>query len=209
LSHEWVRHQYKKTFPSMKLINMDKGIQNNYPQIAKARPTRSIIRQGISADAECLAVLATQVWLHTYATDGISAVIARYVSDELSVSKFAAILTQENSTVLIAEMDAHTVGYALVNVDAPCPSGSPTVEVASLYVQEHFARQGIGSALLRECQQIAQQRTGRADYWLMVNAENLPAIAFYAKQGLVKTGTAYFELSGGKHENHVMVSSPT
>jgi diamine N-acetyltransferase len=134
-------------------------------------------------------------------------VIARYVLDELSVSKFAAILTQDNSTVLIAEVDGNTVGYTLVNVDAPCPSGSPTVEVVALYVQEHFARQGIGSALLRECEQIAQQRTGSADYWLTVNAQNLPAIAFYGRQGLVKTGTAYFELDGGKYENHVMVSA--
>jgi diamine N-acetyltransferase len=172
-------------------------------------PHKTAIRQAIAGDAERLSVLATQVWLHTYATDGISTVIARYVLDELSVSKFAAILTQTNSNVLIAEINAHAVGYALVNMNAPCPSGSPTVEVASLYVQEHFARQSIGSALLRECQQIARQRTGSADYWLTVNAKNSPAIAFYAKHGLVKAGTAYFELGGEKHENHVMVSTPT
>jgi diamine N-acetyltransferase len=170
-------------------------------------PLKPTVRQAIPTDANCLAVLAIEVWTHNYATGGISPVIARYVLDELSVSKFAAILAQDNSSILIAEVDGNTVGYALVNVNAPCPSGSPTVEVASLYVQEHFVRQGIGSALLRECQQIAQQRTGSADYWLTVNAQNLPAIAFYAKQGLVKTGTAYFELGGEKYENHVMVST--
>jgi diamine N-acetyltransferase len=172
-------------------------------------PSQYIIRQAITSDAECLAVLATQVWLQTYAIDGISPVIARYVLNELSVSKFAAILMQTNSNALIAEINSHTVGYALVNTNVPCPSGSPTVEVASLYVQENFARQGIGTALLRQCQQIAQQRKGSSDYWLTVNAQNFPAIAFYAKQGLVKTGTAYFDLGGEKHENHVMVSTPT
>jgi diamine N-acetyltransferase len=166
------------------------------------------IRQALPGDAECLAVLATQVWLHTYATDGISPVIARYVLDELSVSKFAAILTETNSAMLIAEINSHTVDYALVIVDTPCLSGCSTVKVASLYVQEHFARQGIGAALLRQCQQIARQRTGSSDYWLTVNAQNFPAIAFYAQQGLVKTGTAYFELGGEKYENHVMVSTP-
>jgi diamine N-acetyltransferase len=163
------------------------------------------IRRGIFVDAECLSVLATQVWLHTYATDGISAVIARYVLDELSVDKFATILTQENSTVLVAEVNGNTVGYGLVNVGSACPTGDSGVEVASLYVQEHFARQGIGSALLWECKQLALQHTGSSAYWLMVNAGNLPAIAFYAKHGLIKTGTAYFELGGEKHENHVMV----
>lgn len=163
---------------------------------------------GCSDDAQCLAALATQVWLHTYATDGISPLIARYVFDEFSANKFTAILTQANSTVLIAEINGNTVGYALVNVDAPCPSGGSTAEVVSLYVQEHFARQGIGTALLKQCQQAALSRTGSADIWLTVNAKNLPALAFYATQGLTKTGTAYFELGGEKHENHVMRSRP-
>ena len=170
-------------------------------------PLAATIREGIPADAERLAVLATQVWLHTYATEGISAVIARYVLSELSVSKFVACLAQESSTVLVAELDENIVGYAIVNTGVACPSGSPTVEVASLYVQEHFARKTIGSSLLRQSRQVALRRTGSSAIWLMVNAQNWPAIAFYQKHGLVKTGTAYFELGGDKHENHVLVSA--
>jgi diamine N-acetyltransferase len=170
-------------------------------------PVKPVLRPATPTDAECLAVLA-QVWPHTYATAGISPVIARYVLSEFSVSKFATILTQTDSTVLVAEVDGSTVGYALVHVDAPCPSGSGVgVELASLYVQAHFARQGIGATLFRTCQQLAQQRTGSAALWLTVNANNLPALAFYARQGLVKTGTAYFELGGERHENHVLVSA--
>jgi diamine N-acetyltransferase len=176
-----------------------------YSPAANATHLEPVFRQANLADAERLSVLASQVWLHTYATDGISPVIARYVLDEFSVSKFATTLTQENSTVLVAEVDANIVGYGLVNVGSACPAGDSSVEVASLYVQEHFARQGIGSALLRECQQLALQHTGSSAFWLTVNAENFPAIAFYSKHGLVKTGTAYFELGGEKHENHVMV----
>jgi diamine N-acetyltransferase len=170
-------------------------------------PVKTTIRHAVPADAECLSVLATQVWLHTYATDGISTVIARYVLVELSSAKFATILAQEHSTVLLAEVSEHTVGYALVNAGVTCPSGGPNVEVASLYVQAHFAGQGVGSALLRECQQLALQRTGSAAIWLTVNAKNYPAIAFYKKHGLAQTGTAFFELGGEKHENHVLVSA--
>jgi diamine N-acetyltransferase len=183
------------------------GSEKIYSLTAHAMHLKPIFRQANPVDAECLSVLAKQVWLHTYAAEGISPVIARYVLDELNVGKFANILTQENSTVLVAEVYGNTVGFAVMNMGVACPSGGPSVEVALLYVQEHFARQGIGSSLLRECQQLARQRTGSSTYWLTVNAKNLPAIAFYAKQGLVKTGTAYFELGGEKHENHVMVSS--
>lgn len=176
--------------------------------IADVVPVHPTIRQAIPDDAECLAALATQVWLHTYATDGISTVMARYVLAQFGVAKFAATLTQECSTVLVAAVNGHTVGYALVNAELACPGGGPGVEVATLYVQEHFTGQGIGSALLRECQQAAQQRTGSCAIWLTVNAQNLPAIAFYQKHGLAKTGTAYFDLGGEMHENHVMVSAP-
>lgn len=153
-------------------------------------------------------MLAAQVWLHTYATDGISVVIARYVLAELSAAKFAAMLTRECSTVLVAEVNGHTVGYALVKEGVACPNGGPNVEVASLYVQEHFVGKGIGSALLRACQQLALLRTGSSAVWLTVNAKNYPAIAFYKKHGLAQTGTAYFELGGEKHENHVLVCTP-
>lgn len=170
-------------------------------------PFETIIREGVPSDAERLAVLATQVWLHTYATDGVSRVIARYVLSELSVNKFQACLLRESSTVLVAEVSENILGYAVVNFGVPCPSGSPTVEVASLYVQEHFARKGIGSSLLFESQRVACRRTGNSAIWLMVNAENWRAIAFYEKHGFRKTGTAYFELGGEKHENHVLVSS--
>ncbi len=170
-------------------------------------PVKTTIRHAIAADAECLAALATQVWLHTYATDGISCAIARYVLAEFSATKFSAVLAQEHSTVLLAETNGHAVGYALANLGVACPAGGPSVEVASLYVQAHFARRGIGSVLLRECQQLALQRTGSAAIWLTVNAKNYPAIAFYKAHGLVQTGTANFELGGGKHENHVLVGT--
>jgi diamine N-acetyltransferase len=170
-------------------------------------PIKPTIRHAVPADAECLSVLATQVWLHTYATDGVSNVIAQYVLAEFSAAKFAAILAQEHSTVLVAEVNGHTMGYALVNTGVACAANGPCVEVASLYVQAHFAGQGIGSALLRDCQRLALQRTGSAAIWLTVNAKNYPAIAFYKKHGLAQTGTAYFELGGEKHENHVLASA--
>ncbi len=167
----------------------------------------AVIREGAPSDAERLAVLATQVWLHTYATDGIDTAIARYVLSELSVDKFGSLLTRKDVTVLVAGIDENIVGYAVVNVDAKCPSASCQVEVVSLYVQEHFARKGIGSSLLIESRRVAHRCVGSTTIWLKVYARNFPAIAFYRKHGLVKTGTAYFELGGEKHENHVLVST--
>lgn len=48
------------------------------------------IRSGRPGDARRLAVLATQVWLHTYATDGVTDEISAYVLSEFTVERFLA-----------------------------------------------------------------------------------------------------------------------
>lgn len=166
-----------------------------------------IIRTAAQADAENLAALGMQVWLHTYATDGISSEISRYVLSEFTGERFAALLTNPSAAVLAAEVNASLVGYAVIDFGATCPvSTSATVELATLYVQEHFASRGVGSALLGRAEAMANQQTNNP-LWLAVNAKNSRAIAFYAKHGYRKIGVTRFQLGNGAHENHVLVGS--
>ena len=164
------------------------------------------VRPGNPGDADRLAVLGAQVWMHTYATQGVTQVIAEYVVREFSTTALAAILASSSfKHVAVAEIGASIVGYAVLAFSTPCPSDPKVqVELVTLHVQEHFSRQGVGSALLHYAQRLAQERASRL--WLMVNAKNVPAIAFYEKRGYTKVGTAYFELGGKKHENHVLTS---
>jgi hypothetical protein len=53
------------------------------------------IRPGKASDT--IAVLATQVWLHTYATTGITTDIAEYVLSELTPHKYQGILQDPTS----------------------------------------------------------------------------------------------------------------
>lgn len=163
------------------------------------------IRPGQPGDAGCLAVLATQVWLHTYATDGITDEIARYVMSELTVEKFSAALGDPEISFLMAEYAECLVGFAAVKFGASCPSvAGPVVELQTLYVQEHFAGHGIGRSLLQAAEARARERSA-SPLWLTVNAKNARAIAFYARQGYSKVGTTHFVLGEGRHENHVLV----
>jgi diamine N-acetyltransferase len=165
------------------------------PHIRVARPS----------DVDRLSVLAVQVWLHTYATDGINCEIAQYVLSELTVEKFLARLRDPEISIFVAEHGEFLVGFSVVTFGTLCPSGSRSnVELQTLYVQEHFVGRGIGRSLLQatECQ--ARERSA-APLWLTVNAKNARAIAFYARQGYNKVGTTYFALGEGRHENHVLV----
>lgn len=165
-----------------------------------------VVRPGRPGDAARLAALATQVFLHTYATQGISSAISDHVLSEFTPQKFTAWLGSETTRIVAAEEGAHLVGYARIDFGAVCPERSAsTAELATLYVQEHFAGQGVGSALLARAEALVGQRTGQP-LWLTVYAQNASAIAFYAARGYSTIGTAWFLLGGERHENHVLVA---
>jgi diamine N-acetyltransferase len=164
-----------------------------------------IIRKGLPADAEKLAALAIQVWLHTYAKEGISSTISGYVLSEFTAEKFSALLTSTSATIFVAEVNTNIVGYALIDVAVSCPEPTTSnVQLATLYVQEHFVGNGVGSALLAIAEALAVRQTNKP-LWLTVNAKNNRAIAFYAKYGYTKIGITQFRLGNKDHENHVLV----
>lgn len=175
--------------------------------VAHAVSENITLRAGVAADASRLAVLATQVWLHTYATDGVSGEIAQYVLAELTPEKFATALGAPSSAFLVAERGACLLGYAALQFDAPCPSlAGPVVELQTLYVQAHSLGQGVGWALLQAAQRLARQRSDSV-LWLTVNAQNARARAFYARQGYAQVGSSNFQLGHSRHENHVLVGT--
>lgn len=166
------------------------------------------VRYAELADAPRLAVLAAQVWMHTYATQGVSASIADYVLAELTPQAFVAKLSDPANTMLVAERDAHLLGLGVVRLNMPCASApTATVELSTLYVLAHYKGLGIGSRLLKDAQALAAAQA-RSPLWLTVNAQNLAAINFYMHHHFQRVGTAYFVLGGVAHKNLVMLSPP-
>jgi ribosomal protein S18 acetylase RimI-like enzyme len=166
--------------------------------VRRLNPT---IRGAQASDASCLAVLATQVWLHTYATAGISPEIANYTLTQLTPEKYLSVLDDASSHLLVAEYGGNLIGFAVVKFGEPCPANSKScAELQTLYVQAHFVGQGVGRQLLQAAEAIAS-----TPLWLTVNVSNANAIAFYSRQGYTKVGTAYFVLGESQHENHVLI----
>ena len=165
------------------------------------------VRAGHLGDAGRLAVLGAQVWLHTYATDGVNDEIAQYVLSEFSAEKFSVLLRGPETCLLVAEYGGCLVGYACIKLGAACPHGAKSVaELGTLYVQEHFIGQGIGRLLLQAAETEALERAA-SPLWLTVNAKNARAIAFYARQGYANLGTTHFVLGKAHHENHVLLGA--
>lgn len=167
--------------------------------------TQFSLRVACNADVKPLSALATQVWLHTYAKEGVSLVIADYVLGALNPARFAELVADPETHIVVAEHGDNLLGFATVRRNMPCPSGAlAQFELQTLYVQAHYVGKGVGSALLRHVTHWARAHAQSA-LWLTVNAQNQRAIDFYKAQGYRQQGTTLFMLGGVGHENHVMV----
>jgi diamine N-acetyltransferase len=167
------------------------------------KPTH-LIRTAGPEDAARIAVLGAHVWVHTYATAGVSDVFAQYVMTTFTPEKILALMNDPCIVLLVAEAEANLAGYIVMRFDSY--HADVPVEIETLYVQDSLAGHGMGSALLTHARGMAMARTGNRAIWLNVNAQNERAISFYRSRGMTQDGTAYFELGGIKHENKVMVA---
>jgi len=167
--------------------------------------SRVVIRPARPDDALCLGVLATQVFLDTYATGGIRPAIAREVLGAFSTEVCARLLADPGTRVDVAEVDDHLVGFNQLTLRARhalAPRGTQA-ELYRLYVQEPFTGLGLGTALLRSAEAMAVQH-GATVLWLTPWVHNHRALAFYARRGYRDHGPTLFRFEGEAHENRVL-----
>ena len=161
-------------------------------------------RPGTSCDALCVSVLAVQVFLDTYATDGIRPDLAREALSTYSPEAFAERLADPARAFVLAERSGHLVAFAEVAFDSisPVQTAHDGAELVRLYVQSRFKRVGIGSALLAQAEKLACLRSAKC-LWLTAWVGNAPALAFYAALHYTDLGATSYVLQGEAHENRI------
>jgi GNAT superfamily N-acetyltransferase len=165
-------------------------------------------RPAVASDALCIGVLATQVFLDTYATDGIRPTLAREVLEFLSTDAVTAQLAAPDLRFIVAEREGHLVGFAQLTMGAeqPLVPARSSAQLNRLYVQERFTGRGIGAALLA-CAQALAWEEGAAVLWLTAWVGNERALAFYPRQGYADVGPSIYEFQGERHENRVFAKT--
>lgn len=168
-------------------------------------PSQATLRPATADDALCLGVLAMQVFLDTYATDGIRPAIAREAMSAYAPEVYQRLLQAADTVILVAERHGHLLGFAQLTLGTAhhlLPAGTPA-ELDRLYVQEPFTGQGLGRVLLHAAEQAAARR-GASLLWLSPWVHNHRALHFYAREGYADVGTTWFEFEGERHENRVL-----
>lgn len=164
-----------------------------------------IIREAKLKDITNIVVVKQQVWIDTYATDGVRSEFSEYVINEFTVDNEEALFNNPDIFTLVAEYNNHIVGLLQLNYSAEAPvSGVTYPEITVLYVLRRFCRQGIGVRLQNEAEKILKE-SGRGGYWLSVYSGNESAIRFYLREGHSDAGHIYFKMDGNSYENRIMV----
>jgi ribosomal protein S18 acetylase RimI-like enzyme len=164
-----------------------------------------VYRQASAEDALCLSVLASQVFLDTYATNGVNLDLAKEVTLVLSKESFLDRLEQKTIELFVTAHDGYLVGFLDLDFASPCPDATVDgVEILRLYVQQPFQRRKVGFTLMT----LAEERIRSAGYkaiWLTAWVGNLRARDFYRTLGFEDVGATQYLIEGQHYENRILV----
>ena len=168
-----------------------------------------IIRPATPSDIPNLVVLGQQVWIATYADEGLRDEFSKYVLAEFTIKKMTEDLEKPEGIILVAENKGHLIGYVRIILDSKTPhvlseKGLTAPEINTLYVLERFLGKGVGYKLL-DAAETHLKSNGFSQVWLDSFSENERAIQFYERQDFKRIGISYFEETGVRYKNIVML----
>lgn len=175
--------------------------------------SRTTCRVATLADTEAIAALAMQVFLDTYATDGVLPDLAREALSEYSREMFEQRLHEPGRTFVLATLGFGLVGFAEILFERqPSPiAGIQGAELVRLYVQPRWQGKGIGRKLIGQAEALARQ-AGAGALWLTVWEKNTRALGFYDRLGYSDVGRTSYTMqmqSFGNQVLHKPLESPT
>lgn len=163
------------------------------------------IRRGTLEDAALLSEVGARTFSDTFAADNTPEDLASYLATNFNVTQQTAELEDPASTFLIAEVDGHAAGYAMLHDGEPEQdvAGANPIELVRLYVSREWLGRGIGEQLMRACIDEARQ-AGHETLWLGVWERNARAQAFYRKWNFRTVGEHMFQLGADLQRDLVM-----
>ncbi|MDL1860880.1 GNAT family N-acetyltransferase [Betaproteobacteria bacterium PRO7] len=166
------------------------------------------LRSASPEDAVTIAALAVQVFLDTYATEGVRPDQAREAFAEYSVEAFAVRVQEPTRRFFLAEHAAGLLGFAEMQLAAVSAPGATVVgaELVRLYVQPGWQRHGVGRRLIRSAERAAAS-SGLTTIWLTAWEGNSRARGFYAALGYQDIGTTTYSFQGKGYVNRVLAKS--
>ncbi|MEH6443650.1 MAG: GNAT family N-acetyltransferase [Oceanospirillaceae bacterium] len=160
-----------------------------------------MIRDAQEKDCINLAVLSLQVWLKTYAIEGIRTEYSQYVVSTFTELYFKDLLENPDYHLLVSAAEGVLQGFILINLQSRFESEANGFEIEKLYIHEKFTGKGLGRQLISNI----EQRFGNR-FWLYTWVENA-SNEFYKHLGFRNIGRLSFEFHHSTIVNNVYAFS--
>jgi len=113
-------------------------------------------------------------------------------STERLEATIETVLSSSGHSLLVAESDGRLIGMCALIFSYSTWSSSLVCELQDVVVTEAYRREHVGRDLVSEAESLAQAR-GCSRLFLLAEAWNLQAHAFYRSLGLAEKTCLYFE----------------
>ncbi|HCT0502064.1 TPA: GNAT family N-acetyltransferase [Staphylococcus pseudintermedius] len=164
------------------------------------------LRKVTVTEVATLQQISKDTFYAAYRDDYEQALFDSYFAEEMSIKKLTAELEEPDMHFFFLYNDDVIVGYVKVNVGAAqtVAKGIQYAELQRIYLYPDYQGQGLGQWLFDFVCDFVKNELGKSKLWLGVWEENRPALNFYLKQGLVKTGVHPFKMGTHIDEDWIM-----
>nr|WP_318540630.1 GNAT family N-acetyltransferase [Terribacillus saccharophilus] len=155
--------------------------------------TSITIRKCNIDDLQILQEVSIETFSDTFKDQNSPKNMAAYLEKAYTSKKLENELSNASSQFFFIYLNEELAGYLKVNTgDAQSEEmDDDSLEIERIYVRSKYQKQGLGKYLMNKAIEIATEWNMKA-IWLGVWEKNQNAIAFYSKNGFVKTGAHSF-----------------
>ncbi|PAF21383.1 GNAT family N-acetyltransferase [Terribacillus saccharophilus] len=166
------------------------------------------IRKCSIEDLQILQEVSIETFSDTFKDQNSPENMAAYLEKAYTSKKLENELSNASSQFFFIYLNEELAGYLKVNTgDAQSEEmDDDTLEIERIYVRSKYQKQGLGKYLMNKAIEIATELNKKA-IWLGVWEKNQNAIAFYNKNGFVKTGAHSFNMGDEEQIDFILTKT--
>lgn len=146
-------------------------------------------------DVKTLQSISRETFSDTFGSENSKKDLKEYLENAYSIEQLSSEINNKNSEFKFIYLEDNLAGYLKLNVSNAQTENENQegLEIERIYIKPNFKRLGLGKRLFEYALKKANS-SNKKFIWLGVWEKNLPAIAFYEKQGFYFFDSHIFKL---------------
>ncbi|SEM85611.1 Ribosomal protein S18 acetylase RimI [Terribacillus saccharophilus] len=159
-------------------------------------------------DLQILQKVSVETFTDTFKDQNTPENMKAYLDKAYASKKLENELLNTSSQFFFIYLNEELAGYLKVNTDDAQTEemNDDSLEIERIYVRSKFQKQGLGKYLMNKAIELATESRKNV-IWLGVWEKNQNAIAFYSKNGFVKTGAHSFYMGDEEQVDYILTKT--